>query len=78
MSDIVLIDSNFRVNSNIEESNIRFYDVKTEPFRVFGVFYDSGKFRRLPENMAKSVSEGVHGLHANTAGGRVRFRTDSP
>ena len=32
----------------------------------------------MPESIAKTVSEGVHALHANTAGGRVRFRTDSP
>jgi lysophospholipase L1-like esterase len=32
----------------------------------------------LPEDVAKRVSEGVYRLHANTAGGRVRFKTDSP
>ena len=77
MSDISLKDSNFKVESNINESDIRFYDVKQAPFRIYGVFYDSGKFRRIPENVAKTVSAGVYGLHANTAGGRVRFKTDS-
>lgn len=32
----------------------------------------------MPEEIAKSVSEGVYNLHTNTAGGRVRFVTDSP
>lgn len=77
MSNISLIDSNFKIESHIEESDIRFYDVNKPPFRIHGVFYDSGKFRRLPENVAKTVNEGVHALHANTAGGRVRFKTDS-
>jgi hypothetical protein len=31
----------------------------------------------MPEAVAKTVSEGVHFLHANTAGGRLRFKTDS-
>ena len=78
MSNISIIDSNFKIETQIKESNIRFYDVKHSPFKVYGVFYESGKFRRLPENIAKTVSTGVYGLHANTAGGRVRFKTDSP
>ena len=78
MSNISLIDSNFKIESQIKESNIRFYDVKHSPFKVYGVFYEAGKFRRLPENIAKTVRTGVYRLHANTAGGRVRFKTDSP
>lgn len=31
----------------------------------------------MPESVAKNVSEGVYTLHSNTAGGRVRFVTDS-
>lgn len=77
MSNISLIDSNFKVESNIKESDIRFYDVKQAPFEIYGVFYESGKFRRLPEGIAKTVSAGVYSLHAHTAGGRVRFKTDS-
>lgn len=78
MNDVSLIDSNFKVVSQINESNIRFYDVNKPPFKIYGVFYEDGKFRRLPENVAKTVNTGVYGLHANTAGGRVRFTTDSP
>ena len=77
MRDISLIDSNFKIDTNINEKDIRFYNVNQEPFRVYGVFYDSGKFRRMPEDVAKSVSDGVYGLHTHTAGGRVRFKTDS-
>ena len=77
MSNISRIDPNFKVETHIKETDIRFYDAKQAPFQIFGVFYDSGKFRRLPESVAKTVSPGVHELHANTAGGRVRFKTDS-
>lgn len=78
LSNISLVDSNFKIESHINEKDIRFYDVNQPPFRIYGVFYDSGKFRRLPEDIAKTVNTGVYGLHANTAGGRVRFKTDSP
>lgn len=35
-------------------------------------------FRRMPEEVAKNVSEGVYGLYTHCAGGRVRFVTGSP
>lgn len=78
LSNISLVDSNFKIESHINENDIRFYNVNRPPFRIFGVFYESGKFRRLPEDIAKTVNTGVYRLHANTAGGRVRFKTDSP
>lgn len=78
MKDIQQIDRNFLVENTIAKTDIRFYDADEEPFRVYGVFRENGKYRRMPEDIAKSVSEGVYQLHSNTAGGRVRFRTDSP
>ena len=77
MSNISLIDSNFKVESQIKESDIRFYNVLNAPFHIYGVSYENGKFRRLPEKVAKTVSDGVFSLHTHTAGGRVRFKTDS-
>lgn len=77
MSNISLIDSNFNVETQIKEPDIRFYNVLQVPFRVYGVFYESGKFRRIPEHIAKTVSDGVYRIHASTAGGRVRFKTNS-
>ena len=77
MSNISLIDSNFKVETQIKEPDVRFYNVLQVPFRVYGVFYESGKFRRIPEHIAKTVSDGVYRIHANTAGGRVRFKTNS-
>jgi len=77
MSDFSLIDPNFKVETELEETDIRFYNVRTAPFEVYGVFYENGKFRRLPEAVAKTVSDGVIRLHVHNAGGRVRFKTDS-
>ena len=47
------------------------------PFCLFGLMYDL-KFRRMPENVAKEINDGVYRLHTNTSGGRLRFITDSP
>ena len=77
MKNISEIDKNFSLKTNIEKEDISFYNVKEKPFEVYGVFYEKGKFRRLPEEVAKTVNDGVCWLHANTSGGRVRFRTDS-
>lgn len=78
MKNIANIDPNFKVTSGLKKEGIKFYDILEAPFQVYGVFFENGKYRRLPEKVAASVSEGVHALHANTAGGRVRFQTDSP
>lgn len=75
--DIANIDKNFKIETKIGKKDIKFFDVKDEPFTVYGVFYENGKFRRMPESVAKTVSEGVHWLHSNTAGGRVKFKTNS-
>ncbi len=77
MIDVSQIDKNFRINTNINKPDIHFYNVNQEPFSIHGVFYENGKYRRLPEAVAKTVSAGVYYLHTNTAGGRVRFKTDS-
>ena len=78
MSNISSIDKNFEIKTNIAKSDVRFHNVLSLPFRVDGVFYEDGKFRRMPRETARSVSPGVYALHANTAGGRIRFKTDSP
>ena len=78
MSNIAAIDPNFKVETQIEKTDIRFYNVLEEPFQVYGVFYQDGKFRRLPESVAQTVSPSVLRLHSHTAGGRIRFRTNSP
>lgn len=77
MSDISKIDKNFEVKTNIDNSDIKFYDINEEPFNIYGVTLENGKYRRMPEKVAQSVSEGVSYLHSDTSGGRVRFVTDS-
>ena len=76
--DIAKIDKNFKIETKIDRPNIRFLSVLSAPFRIYGAFYEDGKFRRIPEAVAKIVNDGVYHLHANAAGARVRFKTDSP
>ena len=77
MSEITSVDSNFKIESKIQEKEIKFYDAKTEPFKIYGLYYELGQFRRLPLQTSKKVSDAVVELHTHTAGGRVRFKTDS-
>ncbi len=78
MKRIFEIDKNFKVETFTDHDDAVFYDPRNAPFRIYGIFYENGMFRRLPERVARATNEGVVYLHANTAGGRVRFRTDSP
>ena len=56
----------------------RFYDAFEPPFSIHGLLFEDGAFCRMPGEIARQVNEGVAGLYRNTAGGRLRFRTDSP
>lgn len=76
--DISKIDKNFIVDSKIDREGLEFYDIDESPFKIHGVFREGECYRRMPESAAKNVSSGILALHSHTAGGRVRFVTDSP
>ena len=78
MKNIAELDPNLKVDTAIEREGLCFLDAEQAPFQIYGVFREGEFFRRMPENIARSVSDGVYHLHTNTAGGRVRFITDSP
>ena len=78
VAEISKIDSNFEIKTKIEKEDLHFYDVLDEPFKIYGIFMENDRFTRLPKSVAESVSDGVLYLSTNTAGGRVRFKTDSP
>ena len=77
MFDLSKIDKNLEVGKDINKSDVKFYNIDEFPFKIYGVFKENGLYRRMPEDVAKAVSSGVYELHTNTAGGRVRFITDS-
>ena len=69
---------NMLFQTNIQREGLKFYNVEEAPFRIYGVRKENGLFRRMPEAIAKSISERVYSTHTDCAGGRVRFVTDSP
>ncbi len=77
MADVSQFDRRLAVET-ISRDGMTFYDVLQAPFSVHGVLYEDDRFRRIPRAVAQQVSEAVAFLNDNTAGGRVRFRTDSP
>ena len=74
------IDKNLQAASTLNIPDIRYYNALEEPFALYGLYRprETGEYRRLPENIAESVSLGVRDLSIHTSGGRVRFKTDSP
>lgn len=74
--DISKLDSNFTLEQ-VDTKNITFYSSDTEAFSIYGIHKEDGVFVRMPKDIAKSVSEGVNELNLCTAGGRVRFMTNS-
>lgn len=75
----VEVDKNMIVNTKIDVTDFRFYDVRHAPFELYN-FYDPQNqpvFRRLPKDVAEATSAGVAILSQKTSGGRVRFSTDS-
>ena len=77
MRNISKTDPNFAVKTSLNIDNIRFFDIKDERFSLYGIFYENGMYRRLPEKVAEAVNDGVYNLHIHTAGGRIKFVTDS-
>ena len=77
--DIASVDANFKGADASGRTDIKFYDVKGEPFSIYGLYKAKTEdgFKRLPDELAKNVNNGVANLYLNTAGGRVRFSTDS-
>ena len=75
------IDKNLALNINTSDENTVFMNVLDEPFEISGVLLPDEKepyYRRMPQELADRVSPGVADLNHHTAGGHIRFRTDSP
>ncbi len=77
--DIRKIDKNFDTTF-VAPEDVEWFSIRENPFAVHGIFYseDEGLFRRMPKEVAMATSDGVANLSKHTAGGRVRFKTDSP
>lgn len=72
------IDENMIVKPVICEGGLKFYSVTEPPFSLHGVWFDTDCFYRVPRDTAKEISSNILDMCDTTAGGRVRFKTDSP
>jgi len=74
-------DQNIRIlHSDFTDENLVWLDAKSSDFSLHGIFFDETEkcFLRMPSDVAVATSRAVTNLNYNTAGGRIRFRTDSP
>ena len=76
--DISKIDKNFKVDADLGETDIVWYDVEEAPFEIYGVTKGEKSFVRMPPEIAAEASENVKNLSYHCSGGRIRFSTNSP
>ncbi len=79
-ADISQLDKNFAVEK-VGNLNVVYRNALSAPFVLEGFAWRKGDepLRRIPSNFnLKGLGEGVFWLSHHTAGGVVRFRTDSP
>ena len=72
MSDFIK-PTEVEVQHSFEVENLKFYDPTKPPFRLYGVYYEDGLYRRLPYSVAEATSPSVAGHSKRTSGGRLRF-----
>lgn len=72
-------DKNLWVDNKIGATDAVLYDVREAPFEIYGLYspLTEPEFKRMPDEVAATVSKEVAILARNTAGGRVRFSSDS-
>lgn len=79
-NQIADIDPNLAADAACAEKGVCWFSPQEAPFGIYGLYrpLESLPYRRMPESVAQAVSLGVYRLHTCTAGGRIRFRTNSP
>ena len=73
-------DKNLVISSELPNNDIVWINVKDEIFDIYGLYkpHTEKFYHRLPKEVFDNCNAGVGGLQTHTAGGRVRFKTDSP
>ena len=78
MNDIAKIDKNFEVKEDLNDNdNLDLYAIPNDKTALYGIFYEEERFVRLPKEVAYQNSRALIGLYKKTAGGRLRFSTNS-
>ncbi len=83
--NISSLDKNMQIETNISRPGLQYINAESEPFRTYGVFREYGFYARIPSKVAGVMKkqlteeERAREIHrSSTAGGRIRFVTDSP
>ncbi|MBE7015737.1 MAG: hypothetical protein E7417_02805 [Ruminococcaceae bacterium] len=74
------IDKRMDFSSQLSEKNIDIYSAEEEVFTAHGMTkpqFEGDMYRRMPTEVAESLSPGIVEMHRQAAGGRIRFVTDS-
>ena len=71
------LDKNFKQKTKVTETDVFYRDAKCGEFEIFGLA-NCEEYTRIKECYTKNFSEGVKNLAKCTAGGRIRFKTNSP
>lgn len=84
MKKIEDIDNNFILTDSLSRTDVAVYDSAEPPFMTYGLILpkdsDDECYRRLPAKLAEYIGKtnaGIIDLSKQTAGGRIRFKTDS-
>lgn len=80
MESYINLDKNNSEKSTIGDYEVVWHDIKKAPFSLHGFYSPETEpfYRRLPSDVAKSTGDAVDKLSRESAGGRVRFSTNSP
>lgn len=80
MENYTNIDKNMIVKADASDRPMEWYDVRQAPFSIHGLYKPETEpfFHRLPIEVGEATSPGVDKLQRESAGGRVRFSTNSP
>jgi len=72
------LDKNMSLKA-VEVEGIAWFDPKEEPFKLLGFEWikEDGVYRRLPVNPGWEIRKAVDQLANHTAGGQIKFRTNS-
>ena len=64
----------------IEGESVEWISSHDGRFSLYGVYFDSsdGLYKRVPDDVIEAANPSIHGLARMTAGGRLRFMTNSP
>ena len=80
--DISKIDKNFAIDTNINKRDIVYRDAREDCFKLYGLIAPdevngNDCYVRVPQDVAKASNDGAYWNNRFTAGGRLRFKTNS-